>query len=126
MKYITGTIYSITYEGEEYDIVYIGSTIQKVNKRWSQHRKLYRKYLKGGKSACSIYKYFKKFGLENFKFQVIKKYPVQDQNGIFAYEQLWINKTKCVNKQDPLLYLFKIKKSRVHMKIKSNYVIRNR
>ena len=56
---------------------------------------------KNGKSkACvSIFPYFEKFGPKNFKIMFIKEYEVCDRNHLQAYEQLWMNKIKCINEK---------------------------
>jgi hypothetical protein len=63
---------------------------------------------KKGKNL-SIYPYFKKFGIENFKIILIKEYQVEDKAHRGAYEQLWINKLKPINKKCALNLLKKEK-----------------
>lgn len=89
-------------------INYIGSTSSPLRFRWQEHKKDYKKW-KGenrGKSGCSIYKYFELYGIEKFKILPIKEYEVIDRFHLRAYEQLWINRTNCVNS----LSAFAIKK----------------
>jgi len=85
------------------NIIYIGSTFNQLRHRWQQHKKGYTKYLNEKNSCVSIYPYFEKFGIENFKIMKIKQYKCyrehnKDSRHLHAYEQLWINKTRCVNK----------------------------
>ena len=82
---------------------YIGSTFNRLHKRFETHKKAYIH----NKDKLSIYKYFEKYGIENFKIIKIKSYNVirlhkKDFKHLHAYETLWINKTKnCCNKLLP-------------------------
>lgn len=107
MSYSTGTVYKIICT-QDSDIVYIGSTFNSLRNRWQEHKYDYKKYLDGKKGACvSIYPYFEKIGIENFKIIRIKEYECyranrSDRKHLNVYEQLWINKTKnCVNQVNP-------------------------
>ena len=82
---------------------YIGSTFSTLNKRFEEHKRVYKnKY-----GEISIHKYFDQYGIDNFKIELIKSYNVirthqKDHKHLCVYETLWINKTKnCVNKQAP-------------------------
>jgi len=89
---------------------YIGSTFNRLAKRWQGHKDNYKsKYDK-----ISIHKYFDKYGVDNFKLDLIKSYDCvrehqKDFKHLHAYETLWINKTKnCINKFlpfSPMKYL---------------------
>jgi hypothetical protein len=85
-----GKVYKIIHS--QSDIVYIGSTFNKLNIRWASHKSQ-------KNSKCVIGKYIKEFGSDQFKIILIKEYEVVDKTHLFAYEQLWINKTKCINTQ---------------------------
>jgi hypothetical protein len=87
------------------NIVYIGSTFNILKQRWSEHKKAFKKYLDGKKNGVAIYPYFKEHGIENFKMILVKEYQVCDKKQLEAYEQLWMNKTKCCNKQGAVNYL---------------------
>jgi hypothetical protein len=106
MSYPTGTVYKIICYLDS-DIIYIGSTFNSLRNRWQEHKYDFRKYLDGKKSCVSIYPYFEKYGIENFKIIKIKEYKCyrenrSDRRHMNVYENLWINKTKnCVNKQNP-------------------------
>jgi hypothetical protein len=105
MLHSTGTVYKIICTLDS-DIVYIGSTFNSLRQRWQIHKGCFKRYLEGkDKQPITIYPYFEKYGIENFKILKIKKYScyranMTDHRHLQAYEQLWINKTKnCVNKQ---------------------------
>jgi hypothetical protein len=81
------------------NLVYVGSTFQKrLSDRWMNHKRSFKQYLKGNYSCVSIYPYFEKYGIENFKIILIKNYQVCDRLHLQAYEQLWMNKLNCLNK----------------------------
>ena len=99
--YINGHIYRIICLIHP-KIQYVGSTFNELRHRWQSHKSDYKKYLNGGRE-CAIYPYFEQYGIENFKMIKIKDYIVyaenkKDHKHLSAYEQLWINKLKCVNK----------------------------
>jgi hypothetical protein len=94
----TGYIYKIICKLDS-SFCYIGSTFNRLNKRFEGHRNDYkRKY-----GTISIHKYFDKYGIDNFKIILIKKYEVirlhnKDHKHLNAYETLWINNSKgCCN-----------------------------
>lgn len=82
----TGKVYKIIHN--QSNICYIGSTFDKLRNRFRKH--------KSNNDTC-ISKYFKQYGIENFKIILIKEYQVVDKKHLEAYEQLWINKLKSIN-----------------------------
>lgn len=102
MPYLVGRVYEIVGITHP-EIVYVGSTFKILKKRMSQHYSDYKRIDFDKKKTLCIYKYFKKYGIENFKMRLIKKYKVcadntRDKKHLSVYEQLWMNKKKCVNK----------------------------
>jgi len=102
--YSSGTVYKIICLCDS-NIVYIGSTFNLLKQRWQEHKNHYKK----NKLQISIYPYFDKYGLENFKCVKIKNYIVyrehqRDFKHLRVYEQLWISKTgkKCINKNNAI------------------------
>ena len=111
MLYSTGIVYKIVCT-QDSGIVYIGSTFNLLRHRWQLHKSQYKRYLDGKHNySISIYPYFSKYGIENFKILKIKEYDccrehIRDHKHLEVYEQLWINKTKnCVNKVNPFRIL---------------------
>lgn len=97
----TGRIYRIVCLPEP-DIQYVGSTFNELRHRWQNHCNHYSGYLDNKNTGISIYKYFDKYDIDNFKIILIKEYQVyqehnKDRKHLQAYEQLWINKINCVN-----------------------------
>jgi hypothetical protein len=103
MIYSTGIVYKIVCTLDS-GIVYIGSTFNLLRQRWQEHKQQYKRYLEGEYLGVSIFPYFTKYGIENFKILKIKEYKccrndMRDAKHLHVFEQLWINKTKgCVNK----------------------------
>ena len=98
----TGRIYKIINRFD--NDVYIGSTFNTIKHRWQNHKRDYNSWLNGKHNKCSIYEKFKLLGIDNFKIMLIKEYQVyrehkKDHKHLLVYEQLWINKIKCVNSQ---------------------------
>ena len=101
MSYRNAIIYQIICKINP-DIRYIGSTFNSLRNRWQTHKYDFEYWQQGKRDGISIYKYFLEIGIENFKILEIKSYLVYSENvkdtkHISAYEQLWINKIKCVN-----------------------------
>jgi hypothetical protein len=107
MSYKLGNIYRIICLPNP-DIQYVGSTFNELRHRWQNHIKHYEEYhlIHHKKKGISIFKYFDEYGIDNFKIVLIKKYLVyqehdKDRKHLEAYEQLWINKIKCINEKNP-------------------------
>lgn len=83
-----GKVYKIIHT--QSDIIYIGSTFNRLSDRWRTHRCT-------NINKCVIGKYIQEFGSDQFKIVLIKEYEVVDKTHLEAYEQLWINRTKCIN-----------------------------
>lgn len=106
-----GHIYKIICRTDE-SFCYIGSTFNRLSKRFETHRSAFNRWLEGKVQPCSCFPYFEKHGIENFKIVLIKDYEVcrahvKDRRHLEAYETLWICRTKCVNKCVPVNYLKK-------------------
>lgn len=95
-----GFIYVIA--NKDFSIVYVGSTIKKLSQRFTLHRNQYRKWLLDEtKNCCSIYKYFKQYGMENFDFSLRKTVYFNEIEELLDVEQYYIDKYRekgiCVN-----------------------------
>lgn len=104
--YKIGRIYRIICLSDP-TIQYVGSTFNELRHRWQQHKKCH----KYKTSKISIYEYFDKHGIDNFKIILIKEFQVVDKPHLRAYEQLYINKLKCVNKYNPFSITYLQQKS---------------
>lgn len=115
-----GRVYKIV--NKESNITYIGSTFLKLNKRWRKHKNTLRK---GG---CSIALYLQIYGIENFNIELIKEYNVVCKMHLRAYEQLWMNKLTCINKQQaiPSLYKYMNDKQKILCSICNTYGVKGK
>ena len=96
-----GKIYRIICNSHP-EIQYVGSTLNALSKRWVQHKGYWKNWVEGKyKTTCSIYEYFSKYGIDDFQIILIKNYEVVDKQHLSSYEQLYINKIKCINKNNP-------------------------
>lgn len=95
---LTGIIYKIQHISKP-EILYIGSTTQTLNARWKKHLKR--------NSKCSIKPYMRKYKAINFVITELKRYLVCDAVHLRAYEQLYLNTNKCINKRCALRFYFK-------------------
>jgi hypothetical protein len=110
MSYVIGTIYRIYYKLDP-TIQYVGSTYTSIEERWTNHWQSYKNYIRGENGEIAIYPYFTQLGVsltgisDNFEIEKIKDYLVyredeKDRKHLSAYEQLWINKLRPINKRN--------------------------
>jgi hypothetical protein len=97
----TGRVYKIVHHHS--DIVYVGSTKNELRHRWAQHKCMFKKWMedKTAVRGCALFKYLEQFGTDSFSIIPIKEYEVCDKLHLQAWEQLWINKLRCVNEKSP-------------------------
>ena len=91
-----GYIYKISNTDES--IVYIGSTIQTLEKRWISHKSKYKQWIEGKCRPCAIFHQFKEHGIGSFKIDLLSEHDIDDRKQIFEFEQLTIDRTECVNR----------------------------
>lgn len=94
---IQGLVYKIIHLDS--NICYIGSTCDSVSGRWRTHKYGYKRWTdnKGKCNTIAIYPHFEQYGIDRFKMVSIKSYEVVDRDHLRVYEQLHINRNKCVN-----------------------------
>ena len=95
MDYKNGKIYSI--RSHQTDKIYIGSTTQSLSKRFSYHKRDYKKYI------TSPEKYPFTTSFEIFKFgdayiELIEEYPCDNKEQLCKKEGELIRNNNCVNK----------------------------
>ena len=94
-----GKIYKIiSAQGNE---CYVGSTFNTLRDRFKCHKYKYKEYKKGKGDNVTSYELFDKYGIDNCRIVLIKEYEVCDRTHMEAYETLWINRLKSINKFNP-------------------------
>lgn len=91
--------------------IYIGSTVQECRARWQEHKGKFISYQKGKAVRSSSFDLFEKWGIDNCKIILIKEYEVVDRKHLEAYEQLWINKLKPINHNNPFRIEWLVRKN---------------
>ncbi len=115
---LNGKIYKIYYINDP-TIYYIGSTFKKIETRLRNHIYAYNEWIeKIRKFKCAIYPYFKKYGIENFKIELIKEYKVIEKQQLLVYETLYIRKLSPVNIKQPFALSIRYKHKQKYKKIK--------
>jgi hypothetical protein len=89
--YKKGKIYKIVDLNEE--MIYVGSTCQKLSQRMASHRMKYRRL-----DYCSSYDIFDKYGVENCEILLIENYPCNSKEELHKKEGEYIRQLNCVNK----------------------------
>ena len=116
--YRIGHVYKIYSELNDTEI-YIGSTLQLLEHRLQKHISGYdrhNKHLQIRREAS--YDIFDKYGVENCKIELIKSYPVCDRKHLYMYEQLYMNKIRCINMLMAFQPLRNVKRKQNHEKNK--------
>jgi len=90
--------------------VYVGSTFRTLSKRWIDHKNMFNRWLEGKTSTITIYPIEEKYGVENFRIELIKEYKVCDRKHLEMYETLWICRLKSCNKNIPFRIRYLIQK----------------
>lgn len=111
-----GRVYKIV--ANQGDEVYVGSTFKKLERRFTGHKSDYKR----NRLKCHSKMMFAKYGADNLSILLIAEYKVCDSTHLRAYEQLWINKLKCIN--SPAIRFLFFKKARVDYH--KSYYLRNK
>ena len=96
-KYHNGRIYKIV--GNGYTKMYIGSTVQSLCNRMSEHRKRFNKYRHGqDTNYTSSFVIFEEYGMDNCKIELIEVFPCGSKEELHKQEGFHIKSNDCVNK----------------------------
>ena len=97
-KYHNGKIYKVT--DVAYTECYIGSTVQPLCNRMSEHRQDYKRFKTGvATDVCASCKLFDQYGVENCKIELIEAYPCENKEELRRREGYWIQQdSTCMNK----------------------------
>ncbi len=88
-KYLTGKIYQII--SEETNKVYIGSTINTLSVRMSQHISAYKRWKNGNRNFCASFIILQ---YSNFAITLVEDYPCLSLQQLDAREKYYINLDK--------------------------------
>ena len=95
--YSKGKIYCV--RSNKTDLIYIGSTIQPLYKRFNVHKTNYKRYIKYGKINTLSYKIFE---LDDTPYiELITNYPCSCLDELNREEGKYIRSMDCVNKNIP-------------------------
>ena len=100
-KYKNGKIYKIVaYETND---VYIGSTVQSLNKRYNDHKSAFKSWINNKKKYCSSAKMFERHGLHNCKIELIENCMCDTKKELEGRERYFIEEyaNTCVNSNIP-------------------------
>ena len=96
-RYENGKIYKIVDVG--YTKCYIGSTTEKLSKRFERHRKYYKRFLEQNVIDTKAIDIFEEYGIDNCKIELIENCPCQTKEELLRREGYHIQNNDCVNKQ---------------------------
>lgn len=92
-----GIVFKIITDSDP-DIIYIGSTVERLCNRMCKIRTMYKHWINGKGPFLPIYPYFKGIGLSKFRIVELQRYLIEDKQQLKAFEDQWIEKLPCVNK----------------------------
>lgn len=97
--YSKGKIYKIVVDTQKEYKPYVGSTIQTLSNRMSEHRSGY----KYKKNICSSFDLFERFGVDKCKIFLIEEYPCNTYEQLLSRERYWFDNIECCNKIRPFI-----------------------
>jgi hypothetical protein len=91
-KYINGKIYALVSESAQ--VVYYGSTIQRLSQRKGEHKRDYKKYLYNDGWKCASFDVIKH---EDAKIILIEEFPCKSRLELEQREGHWQLNNNCTN-----------------------------
>ena len=97
---ITGRIYCVYCVDKDIDDgeIYIGSTFNKIVRRWQQHKKAHKQYLDGKYNYTTVFDLFDKYGVDNLYVKLIEEVEIENKKELHCIEGKYIRRMNCVNK----------------------------
>jgi len=80
------------------DLVYYGSTTNKLWSRLAGHKRFYKKWKDGNRRFVTVFKLFDDYGPENCKIILVENCPCDSKDQLRQREDYYIQNHKCVNK----------------------------
>ena len=96
VDYGKGKIYKVWDNG--YNMCYIGSTTQPLNKRMNEHKYNYKQYLKNKTKFTTACLLFDEYGTQNCKIELVENYPCKCKEELLSREGHYQRECECVNK----------------------------
>jgi hypothetical protein len=94
-RYLNGIIYKLVANG----LIYIGSTISPLSRRFSEHKSNYNNYKNGKHNYITSFELLK---CDDCRIELIELYPCNNRYYLELKEKYWIENTNnCVNKVKP-------------------------
>ena len=97
VNYSNGKIYKIW--DNCYNMCYVGSTVQPLEKRFEFHRFMYKKFLEGHSYYVSAFDLFEKYGVKNCKIELVERFNCDNKEDLKAREGHDQRECDCVNKR---------------------------
>ena len=96
-KYQEGKIYKINGG----DKVYVGSTTQTLNERFSKHKSNYSQFQKEKYGKCMVFDIFEEVGVKECSIVLVEDFSCSSKRELEERERYWIQTLDCVNKYIP-------------------------
>ena len=90
VNYANGKIYKIVCTLPDIDDIYVGGTATRLSRRMCCHRSEARRT----KCNSKVYQFMRKYGVENFKIELLEEYPCKSRKELGKREQHWIDTLK--------------------------------
>ena len=81
-----------------YTKCYIGSTCEKLSKRFSRHKSTYKDFKEKKGNFVSVFYLFEEFGIDNSKIELLENYPCKNKEELLKQEGHHQKENICVNK----------------------------
>ena len=95
-KYQHGKIYKVV--DHAYEKMYIGSTIQTLSNRMSEHRGHYKNWKDGLRHKLSLFDIFDEYGTDNCRIELLEAFPCKNKDELRQREGFHIQHNQCANK----------------------------
>jgi hypothetical protein len=102
-KYSDSKVYKIISTDSNNKFVYYGSTTLSLTSRFNMHKASFTHWLKDEtKNQAATYPYFKQYGIENFKIELIAKIDCKTHKELLTLERYHTDNNECINKNKPI------------------------
>lgn len=125
-KFNDSKVYKICMKNPENKMTYYGSTTSNLCTRFNMHKAAYKHWLKDeSRPESSLYKYFKQYGIEEFKIELISKIDCKTHQELLTLERYYIDNNEFViNKNKPIRSVDELKE--IKRLISKQYYVNNR